>query len=724
MNGTQAVIAGGSPSELFAHGNLLYLRMTSSSTFGGSRGSEPHVVDPVARVWRRLADIAPGRSSSSPTSFAAIGSRVVFSATNFSAGARELYITNGTTSGTSRLKDIAPGGFSSNPSWFTPLSSSTTLFSASTPTGGTELHVTNGTAAGTVLFKELESGTSTASSTPTNVTQVDGKSLIFSASDGASGREPWVTRGNTTTQLGDFNPGTSSSNPSGFTTFWNGSKTLTVFEMFTSAESREPWITDLTSAGTRRLRDILPGAGSSSPREFVAHRGQVFFSASDGDSSSANPVPHGRELWATDGTTNGTRLVADIDPGERSGRKNSSSPSLLVSSGARVYFAATTATNGRELWSSDGSAAGTRLARDIGAGTASSNPFNLVAVAGGRVVFNATTSTGRELWISDGTSAGTRVLTTLGGDPRDIVRAGDRVFFAYTTRTNGRELWTSDLTPAGTRMVVDLIPGAGSSPPRSLTWANGKLFFGAADSSGSGVELFVSDGTASGTRLVRDIDPGGRSSIPAEFIAADGGVYFAAQTQPFLVGAKGRELWFSDGTSAGTRFVCDLSPGNRSSSPRTMRVVDGRLYFIANSPTLGTELFRVRAPLASVEVLGHACGPTQSILESDDLRVGKTATIRGLDAPSQSAGLLFIGVPAPFPVPLPAAFMDSDCALWVNVFLPSLQLPLPPLVSSWSVPIPVPNDNSLIGTRLAAQAAYLPPVPFVTSRALGMRVGK
>ena len=52
----------------------------------------------------------------------------------------------------------------------------------------------------------------------------------------------------------------------------------------------EIWITDGTPTGTRRLRDLQPGAGSSDPQDLVSAGARVFFSADDGRT--------GLEPWA------------------------------------------------------------------------------------------------------------------------------------------------------------------------------------------------------------------------------------------------------------------------------------------------------------------------------------------------------------------------------------------------------------------------------------------
>ncbi len=101
----------------------------------------------------------------------------------------------------------------------------------------------------------------------------------------------------------------------------------------------EPWITDGTPAGTRRLRDLQPGPGSSVPQGLVPAGTRVFFSADDGT--------HGRELWESDGTPEGTRMVADLAPGGFSAIQPDAS--LAVANGV-LYFGADDGKTGMEPW--------------------------------------------------------------------------------------------------------------------------------------------------------------------------------------------------------------------------------------------------------------------------------------------------------------------------------------------------------------------------------------
>ncbi|HHI69006.1 MAG TPA: hypothetical protein ENJ97_06745, partial [Planctomycetes bacterium] len=64
----------------------------------------------------------------------------------------------------------------------------------------------------------------------------------------------------------------------------------------------------------------------------------------------------------------------------------------------RAYFAADDGTHGRELWVTDGTSKGTRLAADVRKSSLSSNPYELV-LSGGNLLFKADDGIkGLELW--------------------------------------------------------------------------------------------------------------------------------------------------------------------------------------------------------------------------------------------------------------------------------------------------------------------------------------
>jgi len=217
----------------------------------------------------------------------------------------------------------------------------------------------------------------------------------------------------------------------------------------------ELWTTDGTPEGTALLADILPGPeGGLSRGNVFDFYSELYESrlASLGDSVllAANDGTHGTELWVTDGTFSGTGLLKDIYPGEYP-----STPRRLTRLGDQVLFTAEDEEHGLELWTTDGTYEGTHLLKDLAPGAASSVPDDLV-VRDGTLYFSAwTPAYGREAWKSDGTPGGTVRISdiapgSLSSSPQRFSRTVDRLYFTATDQVHGFELWAiSDdgLTP-------------------------------------------------------------------------------------------------------------------------------------------------------------------------------------------------------------------------------------------------------------------------------------
>ena len=343
---------------------------------------------------------------------------------------------------------------------------------------------------------------------------------------------------------------------------------------------RELWRTDGTEAGTRLVKDIWPGSHNGEPSAGVVFNDELYF--------RAQTAENGRELWKTDGTEAGTQLVKDIYDGSRS----SEASDLHVLAG-QLFFRADDGVHGSELWVTDGTTLGTQLLVDIQPGENGSYPNQMVEM-GGELFFEAAgTPADYELWKTDGTAVGTVLLKDIragsGSNPGELTAfEDDKILFTAADGIHGQELWISDGTEIGTQLVADIMAG-GSSWPRNIVVLNGEAFFTAERTTNEGTELWKTNGTEAGTKLVRDINPDPQAdgiSLWETVVPFGNFVYFAAND-----GSNGIELWKSDGTEAGTVMVRDIdSDGN--SRPDDLVVLDNSLYFEARQSTSGYELWK------------------------------------------------------------------------------------------------------------------------------------
>lgn len=336
----------------------------------------------------------------------------------------------------------------------------------------------------------------------------------------------------------------------------------------------------------------------------------AFFTAKDSE--------HGEELWVTDGTAAGTRMVKDINPGAAG-----SSIVYLTRLGDKVLFTANDGVYGNEPWVSDGTEAGTFMIKDIHE-IDSSDPIGYTQLDETRAVFAAKDfesetygdSGQKWLWITDGTEAGTKLLAQAecrwpgrvydnNNRCEPWMRVGRKVFFKAKDVENKyeEEVWVTDGTEAGTFMIKDIniekttTGTASSSPTAFMNFYNEKLVF-QAWTLDAAHEPWVSDGTPEGTYMVCDINPSKSASGAAVgsvpifpgYQPIDGRVSFRCKSTVY-----GNELMLLDpgktGESAVEFFdIFSVTPtATNSSTPGPGYVWNDRLYFSANSGTLKDE---------------------------------------------------------------------------------------------------------------------------------------
>lgn len=310
----------------------------------------------------------------------------------------------------------------------------------------------------------------------------------------------------------------------------------------------------------------------------------------------ATTAQFGTEIWKTDGTPEGTVLLKNIVYASQSNYSN-----FMKNVNGTLFFGVDNDDAGVpfQLWKSNGTSDGTVMIKDLAAASPSLQGISNYAVLNNKLIFTGySPDIGYELWVSDGTEAGTFNLKDIyaGGnnssEPGAFVNLNGILYFTAKNAT-GRGLWKTDGTIAGTVMVKDLDPSSTTETTGSAVVYSNHILLNVGTAA-TGSELWISDGTTAGTQLLKDILPGTGSSAPTGFTQVGNALLFIAND-----GTHGNELWKTDGTSSGTQLVKDIKPGNGQSNPHVKDLstsityaasaINGKGYFFANNGVNGYE---------------------------------------------------------------------------------------------------------------------------------------
>jgi ELWxxDGT repeat protein len=374
---------------------------------------------------------------------------------------RELWSYDGTS--LTLVKDVYTGSVSSNPSRFFVVPAGVVapgerlLFSASPDQNGLTLQVTDGTTAGTAVLDTFKD--------PREFVTFNG-SVFLTAKE---------TQASTETNLWSWSPATGRQLIEARVDGQLAAVASTLFiakrsgSTTTGRLKQELWTTNGLQDAATPLSTLWPN-GDAAVSELTTVGTTVYFAACD--------PKVGRGLYKTDGTT--VTLVKDfLTPGGgfATGPSNScdpaNGPSQLTEIHGRLYFVVDDGVHGLELWTSDGTTDGTRMVQDLNQDPSAPLEFqpaepsdpslNLEACgrAKCRVVtsngffFTAqTVATGRELWYCDETT----MTIALAGDPLPgplsgvtsgyLARLGSRIIFAGADDYGNSEPWALELGPA------------------------------------------------------------------------------------------------------------------------------------------------------------------------------------------------------------------------------------------------------------------------------------
>lgn len=272
-------------------------------------------------------------------------------------------------------------------------------------------------------------------------------------------------------------------------------------------------------------------------------------------------------------------LVADINPLARG-----SNPQFIRTAPGGVVFLANSADYGLELFYSDGTAAGTKLILDAAKGTASAN-YPSLEVINERAYFLTHQGTTMTLWRYNFLNSQLQALKDFTGihdanlgNHGLFTRVGNEIFF-WIKVNNGGELWKIRANSTQVDLVTsfpELIQ------PVEMGSVDNTLVFSGRHFTGT-VQVWSSKGTNASTQMLKEFT--GSNPMASGMRLYKGKLLFIGRE-----GAYGQEIWSTDGNTA--NIYLDVLPGPTSSTAQYLTVNNQTLFFVAQTANGGAELWR------------------------------------------------------------------------------------------------------------------------------------
>lgn len=410
----------------------------------------------LAASATRLTDIIAGADSSvlfsDPTFFgsnrsAALGNKLIFVASDDQRG-EEIWVSDGTESGTQILKDINPGPGSSQVGQMT-IGNGVVYFIAHDGAAGSprwQVWKTNGTPGGTT---QITTFAPTANAGNTGfIAYSNGR--LFVEQRGSSAYSIWVNDGADQDALHFIKEYPAGSLFEGVTS--NG---RLFFE-----ENAQLWTSDGTTGGTVQLTNLVNSPGFDVNNMF---NNQVYFRSFIPDNGNGG---FGTGLFKSNGTQGGTGQIGT--------QLFSTGPDHFTVSGGKLYFAATgTAGQGNQIWSTDGAT----VTKVTSLNTSTDTLRDLTDVNGTLFFTASIGGAARRLFKLSGSSATAVPLPSGGGgtSPGQMENVGGTLFFNALDASSRATLFQSD----GTK--IEAVGGDPGFNPTGLINVNGTLYYCAED---------------------------------------------------------------------------------------------------------------------------------------------------------------------------------------------------------------------------------------------------
>lgn len=403
----------------------------------------------------------------------------------------------------------------------------------------------------------------------------------------------------------------------------------------------ELWISNLTNNTTNLVKDINIGSQSSDPYILGTINSKLLFFALDSTGE--------RNLWASDGTQNGTNKISNI-------KQFSFKPTDFCIADSLIFFVANDNIHGNELWVTDGTSLGTHITKDIYPGIDSSiNYYFSISNINNKVVFSANDGIHNiELWVSDGNDIGTFMLLDMDTNNNYLSNIAYMItlnntvyYYYYAPILNNSGICTTDGTTLGTKMIHNIINCSDLKVfknniliqtvsmiinPQPITYLNSLSML---DTNIVGVipfysfqgnyltlyELFGDStfyfSTSIGAWLGSNGTNLGTYTLLSDWLYSWNRIVFKNKLYfgKYFDSSYGLELYSLDALNNNIE-IYDIYNGPENSSPHHLTEIAGKLFFIARDSLKGYQLFVKKDNNSQVQVILPNQNSNNDALES------------------------------------------------------------------------------------------------------------